>query len=73
VPEEYADAAARLGMPAIALADRDGFYGSPRFFLAMKKLGTPFQTLLESSWVVGLAGSQLAANSEQHERIIGIP
>jgi error-prone DNA polymerase len=39
VPEEYADAAAKLDLPAIALVDRDGFYGSPRFFLAMKKLG----------------------------------
>jgi error-prone DNA polymerase len=39
VPEEYADAAAKLDLSAIALADRDGFYGSPRFFLAMKKLG----------------------------------
>jgi error-prone DNA polymerase len=39
VPEEYADAAAKLDLSAIALVDRDGFYGSPRFFLAMKKLG----------------------------------
>jgi len=39
VPEEYADAAAKLDLSAIALTDRDGFYGSPRFFLAMKKLG----------------------------------
>jgi error-prone DNA polymerase len=39
VPEEYADVAAKLDLPAIALTDRDGFYGSPRFYLGMKKLG----------------------------------
>ena len=47
VPEEYADAAAKLDMPAVALVDRDGFYGSPRFFLAMKKLGLRGHTAAE--------------------------
>lgn len=39
VPEEYAEAAAKLELPAMALTDCDGVYGSPRFFLAMKKAG----------------------------------
>ena len=39
LPEEYADAAARFSMPAMALLDRDGVYGSPRFYLGMKKAG----------------------------------
>jgi error-prone DNA polymerase len=39
LPEEYAEVAAKLEMPAMALLDRDGFYGSPRFFSAMKKSG----------------------------------
>jgi error-prone DNA polymerase len=39
LPEEYADVAASFGMPAMALLDRDGFYGSPRFFASMKKGG----------------------------------
>ncbi|MDQ6677788.1 MAG: error-prone DNA polymerase [Acidobacteriota bacterium] len=38
VPEEYADVAANFDMPAMALLDRDGFYGSPRFFSSMRKL-----------------------------------
>ncbi len=38
LPEEYADAAAKLDLPGMALVDRDGFYGSPRFYMAMKKL-----------------------------------
>lgn len=39
VPEEYAETAAKLGLPAMALLDRDGVYGSPRFHFAMRKLG----------------------------------
>ena len=37
LPEELAETAARLGMPAIALLDRDGVYGSPRFHTAATK------------------------------------
>jgi error-prone DNA polymerase len=38
-PETLAEAAARLDMPALALVDRDGVYGAPRFYRAMTKLG----------------------------------
>src|SRR5437870_3673922 len=38
-PETLAEAAARLEMPALALVDRDGVYGAPRFYRAMTKLG----------------------------------
>src|SRR5258705_1867 len=37
VPEELIAAALGLEMPAMALLDRDGVYGSPRFHLAAKK------------------------------------
>jgi error-prone DNA polymerase len=36
-PEELIAVCANLGMPAMALLDRDGLYGSPRFHLAAKK------------------------------------
>jgi error-prone DNA polymerase len=36
-PEELIAVCANLGMPAMALLDRDGVYGSPRFHLAAKK------------------------------------
>ena len=39
VPEELAEACHLHQMPAMALLDRDGVYGSARFHLAMKKLG----------------------------------
>ena len=38
-PEQLASTCASLHMPSMALLDRDGMYGSPRFYLAMKKLG----------------------------------
>jgi error-prone DNA polymerase len=39
LPEELIAACARLGMPAMALVDRDGVYGAPRFHQAAKKAG----------------------------------
>src|SRR5271166_2099125 len=38
VPEELAEVCAAHQTPAMALLDRDGVYGAPRFHLAMKKL-----------------------------------
>ena len=37
MPEELVGACAEYGMPAMALLDRDGVYGSPRFHLAAEK------------------------------------
>ena len=39
LPEELAGVCAHLGLPAMALLDTDGVYGSPRFHLAAKKIG----------------------------------
>jgi error-prone DNA polymerase len=39
VPEELIAACQALELPAMALLDRDGVYGSPRFHQAAKKLG----------------------------------
>ncbi|HVN27619.1 MAG TPA: PHP domain-containing protein, partial [Candidatus Binataceae bacterium] len=38
-PEDLADRAAELGYPALAMGDRDGVYGHPRFYQAAKKAG----------------------------------
>src|SRR5579862_7353723 len=38
VPEELAEVCAEYQMPAMALLDRDGVYGAPRFHLAAQKL-----------------------------------
>ncbi len=39
LPEALAGCAAELGMPAVALLDRDGVYGAPRFHFSAKKAG----------------------------------
>jgi error-prone DNA polymerase len=38
-PERLAEEAARLGYHSMALVDRDGVYGAPRFFKACRKIG----------------------------------
>ncbi len=38
-PEQLARQAAALGMPALALCDRDGVYGAPRLYAAAKEHG----------------------------------
>src|SRR5580698_1191536 len=40
IPEELAEVCAEYQMPAMALLDRDGVYGAPRFYLAAQKLKT---------------------------------
>ena len=39
LPEDLVERAARLGYPAMALLDRDGVAGAPRFFKAAKAAG----------------------------------
>src|SRR6476661_10352575 len=39
VPEDLIACCAALKMPAMALLDRDGVYGAPRFHLAAEKAG----------------------------------
>jgi error-prone DNA polymerase len=39
LPEMLVSAAAALGLPAMALLDRNGFYGSPRFHMSAQKTG----------------------------------
>src|SRR5690348_12880630 len=39
LPEELAAVCKELGMPALALLDRDGVYGAPRFHMAATKAG----------------------------------
>ena len=39
LPEVLVDRAVALGYPALALLDRDGVYGAPRFHLAAKRAG----------------------------------
>src|ERR1700693_1456283 len=39
LPEDLVERAANLGLPAVALVDRNGVYGAPRFFKAARPAG----------------------------------
>jgi len=67
LPEELVTEAARLELPAIALLDRDGVYGSPRFHMAAKKAGIRAHIGAEIS-VTGF-GAQVGAPSWMPNKI----
>jgi len=52
-PEALIAACAAYGMPSMALLDRDGLYGAPRFYLAAKKAGRQAHIGAEVSCVGG--------------------
>lgn len=68
-PEELAGACAAHNMPSMALIDRDGLYGSPRFHLAMKKLERKAHIGAEISCVEGGRLSLLAACREGYQNL----
>ena len=39
LPEDLVERAAELGYPALAMGDRDGLYGAPRFYHAAERAG----------------------------------
>ncbi len=63
-PETLAQAAARLEMPALALVDRDGVYGAPRFYREMTKLGL---RAIVGSEITLFDGSRLPLLVEERE------
>jgi error-prone DNA polymerase len=57
LPEALIDRAAALGYPALALLDRDGVYGAPRFHLAAKRAGIKAIIGAELTMAIGTAAS----------------
>ncbi len=57
LPEALIDRAAALGYPALALLDRDGVYGAPRFHLAAKRAGIKAIIGAELTMAIGAATS----------------
>src|SRR5215467_5272699 len=68
-PEELAGACRAHNMPSMALLDRDGLYGSPRFHLAMKKLERKAHIGAEISCGEGGRLSLLAASREGYQNL----
>jgi error-prone DNA polymerase len=69
VPEELAALSGELGMPAIALLDRDGVYGSPRLHLAAKKLGIRGHIGAEVTCADGAVYPLLAENRTGYQNL----
>jgi error-prone DNA polymerase len=69
VPEELVETAAALDMPAMALLDRDGVYGSPRFHLAAKKVGLRAHIGAEISCTNGRQYALLAETRQGYQNL----
>src|SRR5512138_2759531 len=62
LPEALVDRAAELGYPTVALLDRDGVYGAPRFHKAAKAVG-----------LRAIVGAELTMNSGRWPVVCGKP
>jgi len=69
VPEDLAGACASLDMPAMALLDRNGVYGSPRFHMAAKKAGVRAHIGSEITCTNGRTYPLLAASREGYRNL----
>src|SRR6267142_2379519 len=69
LPEELIGAAAEYSMPVMALLDRDGFYGSPRFHLAAKKAGIRAHIGAEVTSTTGIRYPLLAETREGYQNL----
>ncbi len=69
LPEELADLAAGLQMPAIAQLDRDSLSGAPRFHLAAKKRGVKAHIGAEVTSVDGCRYPLLAINRTGYQNL----
>jgi error-prone DNA polymerase len=69
VPEELAGACARFGMPAMAIMDRNGVYGAPRFHMAAKKAGIRAHIGSEITCTNGVSYPLLAETREGYRNL----
>src|SRR5258707_15241788 len=69
VPEELAGACAEHGMAAMAVLDRDGVYGAPRFYLAAKKISVRAHIGAEVTSASGWRYSLLVTSREGYQNL----
>ena len=67
-PEELVEAAALLGLDAIAITDHDGMYGVVRFAEAAKELGV--RTVFGAELSLGLSGPQNGIADPEGEHLL---
>jgi error-prone DNA polymerase len=69
LPEDLAGACASLGLPAMAIMDRNGVYGAPRFHMAAKKAGVRAHIGSEITCTNGLTYPLLAETREGYRNL----
>src|SRR3954451_12231545 len=69
LPEELAAACDEEGMPAMAIVDRNGVYGAPRFHMAAKKTGVAAHIGSEITCTNGLTYPLLAETREGYQNL----
>jgi error-prone DNA polymerase len=69
VPEELAGVCAELQMPAMAIVDRNGVYGAPRFHLAAKKTGVRAHIGSEITCTNGVSYPLLVESREGYQNL----
>jgi error-prone DNA polymerase len=69
VPEDLVDACAQSGMPAMAIMDRNGVYGAPRFHMAAKKAGVRAHIGSEITCANGVSYPLLAETREGYRNL----
>ena len=69
VPEDLAGACAGRGLPAMAIVDRNGVYGAPRFHMAAKKAGVRAHIGSEITCTSGATYPLLAATREGYRNL----
>src|SRR2546428_2339818 len=69
LPEELVGACAEYSIPAIALLDRDGVYGAPRFYLAAKKAGLQAHIGAEVTSTMDIRYPLLAETREGYQNL----
>src|SRR5215475_1966483 len=68
-PEELASICSALGMSSMALLDRDGLYGAPRFYLAANKIDVRAHIGAEVTCAQGWRYSLLVASPEGYKNL----
>ena len=69
LPESLALRATELGLGAVALLDRDGLYGAPRFYAAAKKIGLRAHVGAEVTSTEGFRYPLLVANRKGYQNL----
>jgi error-prone DNA polymerase len=68
LPEDLIVTAANMGAPAMALLDRDGVYGAPRFYMAAKKAGLQAHLGTEVTCKFPISNFQFPIEKQGHIR-----